>query len=242
MTEPRDPQSQPPSPGKAASDTDLAASELLEDWLVGSPHSDRTPNHGAPAGRAGAMLNARNALRSHEDAASSGELDRLLEGALEQLDDGSSPLGEGRPSGNGHTGRVRHLDVRRPWIAAAAAAIVGIVGVGTLVVQGSDLEESAQDAGDSSVATQSSDAGAAEADAAPGVVTTSVAPESAEQPLAPGQRTEESPTAEPGEFTEPDGSAGSDEAGGDAMDTSGDTGTPGSIFAGVHATGRIQLP
>lgn len=235
MTDPRDPQNEPPSPAVAASDTDLAASELLEDWLVASPHSDDPHAHGAPSGRAGAMLDARNALRSREDAASTGELDRLLEGALERLGDEPSPLAQGRTAGSGPTGNVRRLAVRQQWVAAAAAAVVLIVGIGALVVQGSDLEESAQDTGLSSAATEPSDVDDAESDVASGVATTQAVPGAPEQSPALEQRSDESSSADPG------GSAESVQEDGDAADTNEKVEPPVSVFAGVHATGQIQL-
>jgi hypothetical protein len=183
------------------------------------------------------MLDARNALLSREDAATSGELDRLLERAMEQLGEGPSPLPEGLAAGHGHTGDVRRLAVRHQWAAAAAAAVVLIVGIGALIVQGSDLEESAQDAGVSSAATQPSDAG----DAGSGVATTAAVPETPEASPIPEQRSDESSSADSGEFAGPVGSEGSAEADGDASDTNDKAEPSGSVFAGVHATGQIQL-
>jgi hypothetical protein len=241
MTDPRDPQNETPSSAMAASETDLAASELLEDWLVASPDSGDPHNQDAPTGRAAAMLDARNALRSREDAASPDELDRLLEGALEHLGDGPSPLAEGLAARSGPTGNVRRLDVRQRWTAAAAAAVVLIVGIGALVVQGSEFEESAQDSGISSAATEPTEVDDAESDAVSGVATTQVVPESPEQSPALEQRSDESSSADPGGFAEPSDSAGSSQADGDTTDTNEKVEPPGSIFAGVHVTGRIQL-
>lgn len=251
MNEPRDPRSQRHSPERAgsdaelaASDIDFAASESLENWLAGSPQSDGAHTHVAPTGRAGAMLDARNALRSREDAATSGEFDRLVEEALRQLDDEPSPLPESRIPGGSHAGRVRRVALRPQWVAAAAAGILLIVGIGTLVFQGSDFEESARNDAASSLDMLPPDAGDAGPGATPGATTTTVVPEpvSPAQALAPEQRSEEPPAAERDESTDSDGSTGSGETSGEATDTAEKAGSPGSVFAGVHATGRIQLP
>lgn len=253
MTEPRDTQSTPRSPAGAVSSTDHAASEvdlrasaLLDDWLIGSPYNDAEQNHGAPTGRAGAMLDARNALRSHGDAASSIELDQMIESALEQLDAGSQSPGEGTTAGAGRSGDVRQLVLRRRWIAATAAAILGIVTIGALVVQGSNLEESAQDTGVSSISEQPSQAARDESGVAADAATPSSLPGSpenspAQESPAPEQDTEDALPPEPGTVTEPGGSGSSGEADGNAFEKGEGARAPGSIFAGVHTTGQVRL-
>lgn len=248
MTEPRDTRSTPPSPAgavsatdHAASDVDLRASALLDDWLIGSTQNDAEQNHGAPTGRAGAMLDARNALRSRGDAASSIELDQMIESALEQLDAGSQPPGEETTAGAGHSGDVRQLVLRRRWIAATAAAILGIVAIGALIVQGSNLEESAQDAGDSSISEQPSQAARDESGVAADAAPPSSVPELPEESPALEQDTEDVLPSEPGTVTEPGSSGSSGDADGNAFEKGEGARAPGSIFAGVHTTGQVRL-
>lgn len=241
MTEPRDPQHHPPGPTQAASEDDLAASERLEGWLAAHPQRDGNPEPRRPAGRAEAMLEARNLLRSREDAASSDELDRLIEGALGELAEEPPPLPTASMGSDTLTGGTRGRTVHRQWIAAAAAALMLIVGAGTLVLLGTGSDEFAQVASDSASGTQPSQAKASVADPASGAATTSVVPESSQQPSSPELQAGSSPSADTDESTRHDGSGESSGAGGDTTVDQGPT-QQRSVFAGVHATGRIPLP
>lgn len=222
-----------------ASQNDLAASEQLEGWLAVPRHEIDEIDAQRPTGRAGAMLDARDALRSREDAATSGELDRILEDSLGQLTDGPRSL-PSETADNARTLVSRRRSVRGQWIATAAALVLA-VGVGALMLWSPEPEESAQYSADSATAVQPSQKEPAGAEADPAEVTTSVAGSPSKPADAPDLDTDSSPPADAGGPTASDNHEGSRGGSGDSMEAQGAS-QPTSTFAGVHATGRIRLP
>lgn len=236
-SEPRDPRHRPPEP--AASQGDLTASEQLEGWLAVSRHDGDNRETPRPTGRAGAMLDARDVLRSRDDAATSLELDCMLEDALAQLTDGPRPL-RAEAVDETHAGGPRHRSVRAQWIATAAAVVL-IMGVGALMLFSPEPEESAQDSAASAMITRPSQSMDDQMEMDPAEAPTSSAPGPSQQADAPNLDAESSPTTDGGDSTAPDDSEGSREANGDGTDAQAAT-HPGSTFAGVHASGQIPLP
>lgn len=246
MTEPRDPRHRPSASPQGASEADLAASELLEGWLSRSAPGDAqlrdaTHGHDRRAARARAMLDARNVLRSHDDASSPSELDRLIERTLDQL--GDTPPPDSAKSSIQPVAS-RRAAMRLQW-AAAAAAIVVIVGIGTLVAVGTDSEESARDTAASAVTTQHTKREGVAAGATSTPTTTTIAGSTLEDaPPAEIQAQELSP-ASPDEPTGAGASGSSEDSEGSAADLDArPPDTPPvevSVFAGVHGTVRIRL-
>lgn len=247
MNEPRDPRHPPSASPQAASEADLAASELLEGWLSGSSPEDAqlrdaTHGHDPRTARARAMLDARNVLRSHHDASSTSELDRLIERTLDQLGDAPPP---DSVTSSIQPVASRRAAVRLQW-AAAAAAVVVIVGIGTLVAVGTDSDESALDTADSAVTTRHTEREGAAAGATSTPTTTTIEGSTFEDaPAAETDTRELSPTS-PDKSTGAGASGSSEGSDGSAADLDAQPpDTPPvevSVFAGVHGTGRIRLP